>query len=117
MYAIGNSFARAYFIEVEVDLRVESSLKSRHFTFDDVFDFVRQLRFHVLLQSTEKERAKDFVQTSNDQNSFFLVQLDLNLRRKFKNKIKSAKKCLHGGMHAEVESLRARFPGIWTGPL
>jgi hypothetical protein len=92
LYAIGNRFARAYFQPLEVDLRVESSLKSRHFTFDDVFNFVRQLRFHVLLQPTEKERTKDFVQTSNDQNSFFLVQLDLKLRRKFKNKIKPAKK-------------------------
>ena len=38
---------------------------------------IRQLAFDVLLQSSEQERPQHFVQTTNDQNRFFLVQFDL----------------------------------------
>ncbi len=57
--------------------RVKSSLKSRHFALDDVLDLVRQLRLDVLLQTSQQKGSKNFVQTTDDQNRFFLVQLNL----------------------------------------
>ena len=60
------------------DLLVENSLETTHLTLDDVLGLLRQLRLDVLLQTTKQERTKDFVKTTDDQNSFFLVQLNLN---------------------------------------
>ena len=46
--------------------------------FDDyINNLVWQLRFHFLFKSSEKERPENFVQTSDDQQSFFFVQLHL----------------------------------------
>jgi hypothetical protein len=56
------------------NLRVETTLKSRHFTFDDVFHLVRKLGFDIFFQTSEQKGSKDFVQTTNDQNSFLLVE-------------------------------------------
>jgi hypothetical protein len=61
------------------DLLVKNSLESAHFALDDVFRLFRQLRLHVLLETTEEERPEDFVQTTDDQNRFFFVQLDLEI--------------------------------------
>ena len=58
-------------------LRVEGSLKAGHLALDDVLDLVRQLRLDVLLETSEQEGPQDFVKTADDQNRFFLVQLDL----------------------------------------
>ena len=52
-------------------------LQARHVALDDVLDLVGQLRFDFFLQAAAEERAQDFVQTANDQNRFFFVQLHL----------------------------------------
>ena len=59
------------------DLLVEDSLEAAHLALDDVLGLFRQLRLDVLLETTEQEGPEDFVKTADDQNRFFLVQLDL----------------------------------------
>ena len=57
---------------------VEELLKSMdHVALDHVLHLVRQLRLHLLLQPPEQERAKNFVQATDDQDRLFLVQIHL----------------------------------------
>lgn len=65
-----------------VTIPVQDALKTRHVTFDDVLDLVRQLRLDLLLQSAQQERPQHFVQTPDDQDRFFFVQFDLESSQK-----------------------------------
>ncbi len=63
-------------------LLVEDALQSAHLALDDVLRLLRQLGFDVLLETSQKEGPKYFVQTTNNQNRFFLVQLNLDFSRR-----------------------------------
>ncbi len=56
---------------------VQPPLKAGHLALDNVFDLVGQLRLDVLLEPPEQEGSEHFVETTDDQNRFFLVQLHL----------------------------------------
>ena len=56
-------------------MTIDYPLKGTHVTFDYIFDFVRQLTFDLFLETTKKEGSQDFVQTPDDQDSFFFIQL------------------------------------------
>lgn len=62
-----------------LDLPRQLQLQTTHFALDDSLDLVGQIRLDVLLQSSEEERSKDLVETSNDEERFFFVDLDLVL--------------------------------------
>lgn len=56
---------------------VQLRLQSAHSYFDDFLDLVRQLALDILLQSSQKERTKDLVQATDNQERLFFIQLDL----------------------------------------
>jgi hypothetical protein len=57
--------------------RVDLLLEGAHLALDDLLDLVRKLALDVLLESTEKERSKDFVKTTNDEELFLFVDVHL----------------------------------------
>lgn len=58
-------------------LSIELELQRRQAALDHALHLVGQFRFHVLLQTTQQERAKHLVQTLDDQQLLFFVQADL----------------------------------------
>lgn len=63
----------------ETGERAHSMLKGAHLALDDPLDLVRQIGLDVLLQSTKKERSKDFMQTANDEQGLLFIQVNLLL--------------------------------------
>ena len=64
---------------VLLDLLGELDLQRTHLALDDPLDLVGEVRLDVLLQSSEQERPEHLVQTTNDEQRLFFVQLDLVL--------------------------------------
>jgi hypothetical protein len=62
-----------------LDLPRQLELQTRHPTLDDPLDLVGQIALDILLQATEKEGTQDLVQTTDDEERFFFVDLDLVL--------------------------------------
>lgn len=64
---------------VLLDLFGELDLQRTHLALDDPLDLVGEVRLDVLLQASEQERPEHLVQTTNDEQRLFFVQLDLVL--------------------------------------
>lgn len=64
---------------VLADLVVKSLLKSRHSTLDNRLDLVRELRFDILFQTSKQERTKHLVETLDNEQLLFFVELQLFL--------------------------------------
>jgi len=60
-------------------LLVQLHLQRAELALDDLLDLVRQLALHILLQPTQQERPKHFMQATNDEQRLFFVQLNLIL--------------------------------------
>jgi hypothetical protein len=65
---------------VLLDILVQNPLQPRHLGIDDALNLVGQFALDVLLQSTEEERPKHLVQTLDDEELFFFVQVELLAR-------------------------------------
>lgn len=57
------------FLHVGVHLPLEGG----HVTLDDILHLVRELRLHLLLETTKQKGAEHFVETTDDENSLFFI--------------------------------------------
>ena len=62
---------------VLLHLLVQLRLQRAHADLDDILDLVRQFGLDVLLETTQQERPQHLVQTTNNKQRLFFVQLDL----------------------------------------
>ena len=62
---------------VLLHLLVQLTLERAHADLDDLLHLIRQLALHVLLQPPQHERSEHLVQTPDDEERLFFVQLDL----------------------------------------
>src|SRR5690554_4903102 len=67
-------------------LVVQFRLQRRELALDDLFNLVRQLRFDILLETTQQEGTKHFMKTTNDKQGFFISQLHLVLSTRIRER-------------------------------
>ena len=75
-------------------MHVDTSLEGGHVALDDIVNFVWELRFDLFLELTQQEGAEHLVETTDDQNSLFLIQLHLK-KYELSTLIYSAKKFIN----------------------
>lgn len=61
---------------VRLHVMIDDALQRRHVAFYDILDLVGQLRLDLFLETTQQERSQHFVQTTNDEQRFLLIELD-----------------------------------------